>query len=114
MTRSLAPDTLGYPQVHPDVERLLEEQRLRARRDLLQAELAAHPWMVRWLARACRQALAAVAAELDALGDMQLSRQAAAHLAIDPAWRNWQDPVDRSRSCESPINGCRPQRRPPG
>lgn len=26
----------------------------------------------------------------------------------------WQDPVDRSRSCESPINGCRPQRRPPG
>ena len=29
------------------------------------------------------------------------------------AWR-WQDPVDRSRSCESPINGCRPQRRPPG
>ena len=29
-------------------------------------------------------------------------------------WRKWQDPVDRSRSCESPINGCRPQRRPPG
>ena len=28
--------------------------------------------------------------------------------------RKWQDPVDRSRSCESPINGCRPQRRPPG
>lgn len=92
MTQSLAPDTLGYPRVHPDVERLLEEQRLRARRDLLQAELSAHPWMVRWLARACRQALAAVAAELDALGDMQPSRQAAAHLAIDQAWRN-----DRSK-----------------
>lgn len=29
-------------------------------------------------------------------------------------WVHWQDPVDRSRSCESPINGCRPQRRPPG
>ena len=26
----------------------------------------------------------------------------------------WQDPVDRSRGCESPISGCRPQRIEPG
>ncbi|HIW28486.1 MAG TPA: hypothetical protein H9987_00545 [Candidatus Luteococcus avicola] len=81
-----------YPRVHPDVERLLQERRLRAKRDQLQTELAAYSWIVRRLARNRRQALAAVTADLDALGDLQPSRQAVAHLAIDRAWRD-----DRAR-----------------
>lgn len=72
----------------PHVERLLDERRLLAERDQLQAELAAQPWPVRWLNPTVRQELAAAEADLATLGDVQPSRVAAAHQAIDRAWRN--------------------------
>lgn len=77
----------------PHVQRLLDERRLLAERDRLQAELAAQPWPVRWLNPTVRQELAAAEADLATLGDVQTSRVAVAHQAIDRAWRNDRDTV---------------------
>ena len=77
----------------PHVQRLLDERRLLAERDRLQAELAAQPWPVRWLNPTVRQELAAVEADLATLGDVQTSRVAVAHQAIDRAWRSDRDTV---------------------